>query len=133
MSDPAALSRQNADMILALTKMGIYLERDNPNLDKLKPLEKHERIKRAFDQAVENCCIFPLLFTKREIGPGKLVPLDKPQWEDWKDGKGGLIVGNPLNTRLPPAHPKKMEAFVKGMGTDSTHYVSTNPDVLIAT
>lgn len=104
-------------MILALTKMGIYLERDKVGLDKLKPLDKYKRISKAFEQAVENCCILSLLLTKRELDPGKLVLSDKPQWGKWRDNRGGLDVKNNLiRNRLPPGHPKNMEAFVKGMG-----------------
>lgn len=115
-SNTAALSKINADMILALTKMGIYLERDKASLDRLKPMEKFKRVSDAFEKAVENCCIFPLLFTKRELGPGKLVLSDKPQWEGWKDSRETL-VRNDVRTRLPAGHPKNMEAFVKGLGT----------------
>lgn len=114
-SNTAALSKINADIILALTKMGIYLERDKASLDKLKPMEKYERVSNAFEKAVENCCIFSLLFTKRELGPGKLVLSAKPQWEGWKDSREILVRDRAV--RLPAGHPKNMEALVKGLGT----------------
>lgn len=88
---PSQLSTQldqtNASIILALSKMGIYMERDRKNLDKLSPSEQNIRLQKAFDRTVENCCILPLLFGKHELGKGKLVLLGKPQWTGWRDSK----------------------------------------------
>lgn len=82
-----SLEQTNASIILALTKMGIYMERDRKNLDKLSPQDQNARLQNAFDRAVENCCIFPMLFSKKELGKSKLILVDKPQWDGWKDNK----------------------------------------------
>jgi hypothetical protein len=81
------IPKQNADIIHVLTKMNIYLNRDRINLNKLSPLEQNKRIQKAFDRAVENCCILPLLFTKRELASGNLVLSDRQEWEGWKESR----------------------------------------------
>lgn len=81
------MEASNLSIILALSKMGIYMERDRKNLDLLTPEEQNVRLQNALDRAIENCCIFPLLFSKAELGDGKLVLLKKPQWTGWREDR----------------------------------------------
>ncbi|KAJ6574435.1 hypothetical protein B0H19DRAFT_933161 [Mycena capillaripes] len=86
MSGPAQV---NAEIILALSKMGIYMERDRTKLDTLSSSAQNARLRKAFDRAVENCCIFPLLFLKEQREMGKLVVSDLPEWAGWRDSRSG--------------------------------------------
>ncbi|KAJ7138926.1 hypothetical protein C8R46DRAFT_921661 [Mycena filopes] len=82
---PASHSQENAELILALSKMGIYMERDRKQLDTMSASAQNARLKKALDRAVENCCIFPLLFTKEQREMGELVVSGLPEWEGWRD------------------------------------------------
>jgi hypothetical protein len=108
--------KQNADIIHVLTKMGIYLERDKINLSKLSPSDQNERIQKAFDRAVENCCILPLLFTKRELGSGKLILSDRPEWEGWRESR--LEIFGKFSRLAPPTSGAvpNMKPFVEAIG-----------------
>jgi hypothetical protein len=82
------LEETNANIILALSKMGVYMERDRNALDKLSPQERNARLQNAFDRTVENCCIFPMLFSKQEQGMHKLVlSSGRLQWTGWRESK----------------------------------------------
>ncbi|KAJ7653622.1 hypothetical protein DFH06DRAFT_523729 [Mycena polygramma] len=77
------LEEQNEHIVLALRKLGIYMARNEELAALPSAAEKNEYLQNALDAAVETCCIFPLLFEKREIAPGKLVLSKKPQWTGW--------------------------------------------------
>lgn len=109
-----AISKRNSDIIHVLTKMGIYLERDKVNLSKLSPSDQNERIQKAFDCAVENCCILPLLFEKSELAPGKLVLSDRPEWEGWRQSQ--LSKLSKLSPSSAPGNILNMKAFVDAIG-----------------
>ncbi|KAJ7869034.1 hypothetical protein B0H13DRAFT_2236571 [Mycena leptocephala] len=84
-------ARANAEIILALSKMGIYMERDRTKLDALSPSTQNTRLRKAFDRAVENCCIFQLLFQKEQREMGKLVLTGLPEWDDWRVSRGEIV------------------------------------------
>ncbi|KAJ7226905.1 hypothetical protein GGX14DRAFT_347331 [Mycena pura] len=75
----------NAEIILALSKMGIYMERDREKLDTLSPSAQNTRLRKALDRAVDNCCIFQLLFTKEHREMRKLFLSASPEWEGWRE------------------------------------------------
>ncbi|KAJ7763047.1 hypothetical protein B0H16DRAFT_1311317 [Mycena metata] len=82
---PASHAQENAEIILALTRMGIYMERDRTKLDLLSASAQNSRLRKALDRAVENCCIFPLMFPEKEDREmGKLVVSNLPEWEGWR-------------------------------------------------
>ncbi|KAJ7226912.1 hypothetical protein GGX14DRAFT_347718 [Mycena pura] len=82
----------NAEIILALSKMGIYMERDREKLDTLSPSAQNTRLRKALDRAVDNCCIFQLLFTKEHREMGKLVLSALPEWEGWRVPRGEIVA-----------------------------------------
>ncbi|KAJ7025846.1 hypothetical protein C8F04DRAFT_967195 [Mycena alexandri] len=82
---PASHAQENAEIILALTKMGIYMERDRTKLDLLSASAQNSRIRKALDRAVENCCIFPLMFPgKEDREMEKLVVSGLSEWQGWR-------------------------------------------------
>ncbi|KAJ7661992.1 hypothetical protein DFH06DRAFT_987748 [Mycena polygramma] len=83
------LEEQNEHIVLALRKLGIYMARNEELAALPSAAEKNEYLQNALDAAVETCCIFPLLFEKREIAPGKLVVSKKPQWTGWTQRRRG--------------------------------------------
>ncbi|KAJ7610122.1 hypothetical protein FB45DRAFT_761571 [Roridomyces roridus] len=75
----------NDELILVLSKMGVYVERDRVKLDRLSSTARTARLRKALDRTVENCCIFPLLFPQKEDrATGKLVLSTLPEWQDWR-------------------------------------------------
>lgn len=110
-------ARANAEIILALSKMGIYMERDRTKLDALSPSTQNTRLRKAFDRAVENCCIFQLLFQKEQREMGKLVLTGLPEWDDWRVSRGEIVKQGRQNA---PA-----ELFVKCLGTEKSLYESS--------
>ncbi|KAJ7620305.1 hypothetical protein FB45DRAFT_754691 [Roridomyces roridus] len=75
----------NDELILVLLKMGVYMERDRLKLDGMSSTARTTRLRKALDRAVENCCIFPLLFPPKEDREmGKLVLSTLPEWKDWR-------------------------------------------------
>ncbi|KAJ7690230.1 hypothetical protein B0H17DRAFT_1134493 [Mycena rosella] len=99
-------AQANAEIILALSKMGIYMERNRAKLSALSPAAQNTRLRKVFDRAVENCCILPLLFDKDHREAGKLVLGDLPEWTGWRiSRKGRLALG--------------MDNFVRNLGTHS--------------
>ncbi|KAJ6550981.1 hypothetical protein DFH09DRAFT_925583 [Mycena vulgaris] len=89
-------AQANAEIILALSKMGIYMERDSAKLATMSTAAQNTRLRKAFDRAVENCCIFELLFSKDQRERGQLVLYGLPEWAGWR--------------------VRKMETFVKNLG-----------------
>ncbi|KAJ7757196.1 hypothetical protein DFH07DRAFT_1060641 [Mycena maculata] len=65
-------AQANPEIILVLSKMGIYMERDRTNLDALSPSAQNTRLRKALDRGLDNCCIFQLLFAKELREMGKL-------------------------------------------------------------
>jgi hypothetical protein len=108
---PSQLETTNASIILALSKMGVYMERDRKALDKLSPEDQNIRLQNAFNRVVENCCIFPMLFSKQELGKGKLVFLDKPQWTGWRDSKVAA-----MRRKMAQTNGDFFKAWVSTMG-----------------
>lgn len=98
-------ARANVEIILVLSKMGIYMERDRKKLDGLSPSAQNARLRKALDRAVENCCIFQLMFSKEMREIGKLVLSDLPEWAGWRDSRRG-----------PFPQSTAMETFVKALG-----------------
>ncbi|KAJ7438514.1 hypothetical protein B0H11DRAFT_1724989 [Mycena galericulata] len=84
-------AQQNAEIILVLSKMGIYMERDRKRLDCLSPAAQNTRLKKALDRAVENCCIFPLMFSKETREMGNLVLSDLPEWAGWRTSRKEIL------------------------------------------
>ncbi|RDB16410.1 hypothetical protein Hypma_002777 [Hypsizygus marmoreus] len=114
-----SLANINADIVLALTKMGIYLERDKANLARMTMAEQNERLQAAFDRAIENCCIYPLLFSKRELvaSGGKLVISDRPEWEGWRENKRATAMKEMSPMRSIGS--RDMSALVRILGNHS--------------
>ena len=102
----------NASIILALSKMGIYMERDKKNLAGLSPKEQNIRLQKAFDRAVENCCILPLLFSKSELAKGNISLVGKPVWKGWGPNKIPEMRRRTLQS--PPE--STMQAMVNTIG-----------------
>jgi hypothetical protein len=63
------------------------MERDRKALDKLSHKDQNTRLQNAFNRAVENCCIFPMLFAKQELGKGNVILLGEPRWKGWRESK----------------------------------------------
>lgn len=80
-------------LVLALSVLGIYMERDKLELSKLPVADRHARLLQALDRAVENCCIFPLVFgNKSEYAMGKLKLSHRPQWTNLHQDKSAVYV-----------------------------------------
>ncbi|KAJ7461154.1 hypothetical protein FB451DRAFT_1140655 [Mycena latifolia] len=97
----------NAEIILALSKMGVYMERDRAKLAAMSPSTQNTRLRKAFDRAVENCCIFPLLFDKEQREMGKLSFEGLPDWTGWRTS----------HKELMSRQSRTMDNFVKALGT----------------
>jgi hypothetical protein len=108
MSAKTNLAQANAEIILALLKMGIYMERDRVKLDTLSLSAQNARLRKAFDRAVENCCIFQLLFSKEEREIGKLSLSRLPEWNGWRTARSDFSLQGTLE--------QGMESFVKSLG-----------------
>ena len=63
------------------------MERDRKALDKLSHKDQNTRLQNAFNRAVENCCIFPMLFAEQELGKGNVILLGEPRWKGWRESE----------------------------------------------
>lgn len=81
-------------IILALQKMGIYMERDKTALAALSAKDQATRLQSAFDKAVETCCILPLLFNKKELRPGKLKLSHRKKWTGWDESRRATYLSD---------------------------------------
>ncbi|KAJ6628308.1 hypothetical protein B0H10DRAFT_1990823 [Mycena sp. CBHHK59/15] len=111
------LAHANAEIILALSKMGIYMERDRAKLNTLSPAAQNTRLRKALDRAVDNCCIFQLLFSKESREMGQLVLEELPQWDGWRESRKELF--GTRDAWLDAPENNRMERFVQTLGTHS--------------
>lgn len=82
----------NTPLILVLSKMGYYMQRDQVALIKMTPTARSARLRRAFDDAIEDCCIFPLLFSdKVERRMGALELSARQKWVGWEEDKSHIL------------------------------------------
>ncbi|KAJ7578405.1 hypothetical protein C8J56DRAFT_797147 [Mycena floridula] len=88
----------NASLMLSLTVLGIFIERDKVQLAKLDAKQQLVRLLKAFDRGIENTFIFLLLFgpDKADYAAGKLKLSHRQKWPT------GLHRPNPIWLRSPP-------------------------------
>ncbi|KII94145.1 hypothetical protein PLICRDRAFT_695188 [Plicaturopsis crispa FD-325 SS-3] len=112
------LDANNANIILAMTKMGIYMDRGKARLESLNRAERNVVLRKAFDRGVETCCIFTLLFEKRELGMGKLVLSTRPKWVDWSKDRTDELSANRQLLKTDPFVSKfrDMKPWVQLLG-----------------
>lgn len=109
-----SLPKSNADIIHVLTKLGFYLERNKVNLEKLSHAEQNKQLQKAFDLAVENCAILPLLFSKQELS-AKLVLEGRPEWIDWRENRKGIISKYMSMVKSNMTEQETMDLRMKGL------------------
>ena len=86
-------------ILLALQKMGVYMERDKSALAALSAEDQALRLQFAFDKTVETCCILPLLFNKKELKPGKLKLSHRNKWRGWDEDRRAVYLSDSNHMR----------------------------------
>ncbi|KAJ7088128.1 hypothetical protein C8R44DRAFT_819517 [Mycena epipterygia] len=115
----ASLAQANAELILTLAKLGVYMERDRAKLDTMSPSAQNTRLRKALDRAVDNCCVFQLFFSKEQREMGKLVLSDLPEWDSWRVSRKELYRQRSASSGA--SVNRQLETFVKTMGTHSLY------------